>query len=75
MSTPLGTVSARIVRFRWGDSVLEIQHARRAQNEIDAGVRLGQEVTMTNRVRLPRNAERAEVLTQYLVSALAELSL
>jgi hypothetical protein len=75
MSTPLGTVSARIVRFRWGDSVLEIERARRTEKEIDVGVRLGQGVTMTNRVRLPRAAERADVLTQYLVSAFAELPL
>lgn len=75
MSTPLGTFSARIVRFRWGDSVLEIERSVRTEKEIDVGVRLGQGVSMTNRVRLPRAAERADVLTQYLVGAFAELPL
>lgn len=73
VGTPLGTLSARIVRFRWGDSVPEIEGTRRTEEEIDVGVRRGQGITMTNRVRLPRAAERSDTLTQYLVSALADL--
>lgn len=66
VALPLGTLSARIVRFRWGDSVLEIN--RRPGT--------GLQVTGGSRTRLGRQdpERRAETLKHYLAGAVADLA-
>lgn len=66
ISMPPATLSARVVRFHWGDSVLEIDG--RSGN--------GAGVTTGSRTRLGRQDEetQAEILKRYLASALTDLS-
>ena len=65
IAVPVGTLSARIVRFRWGDSVLEINMRG-----------TGLQVTGGSRTRLGRQdpEKRAETLKHYLAGAVADLT-
>jgi NAD(P)-dependent dehydrogenase (short-subunit alcohol dehydrogenase family) len=60
-----GTLSARIVRFRWGDSVLEINRHPGTSPQVTGGTR----------TRLGRQdpERQAETLKHYLASAVADL--
>jgi hypothetical protein len=66
VAVPPGTLSARIVRFRWGDSVLEINGCLGS----------GQQITQGTRTRLGRQDpdSQAEILKRYLASAVADFA-
>jgi hypothetical protein len=71
--TPSATLSARIVRFRWGDSVLEIEGRREKEARSGEGFRLAQGFVTSHRARLSRTGEREDVLVRYLVGVLADV--
>lgn len=75
LDTPTAEVSARVVRFRWGDSVLEVEGRRRSP-EAGTGAtdRVTGRVGVSNRARVPRNGMGAEVAVRYLAGVLADLS-
>lgn len=66
VAVPPGTLSARMVRFRWGDSVLEVN------GRLGSGL----QVTQGTRTRLRRQdpERQAETLKHYLASAVADLA-
>lgn len=65
IAAPAGTLSARMIRFRWGDRVLEIDLRGGSSAEVTAG----------SRTRLTRQQakDQPEVLKRYLADALADL--
>jgi len=65
IGTPADTLSACIIRFRWDDSVLEIDLRRGSSTQ----------VYTRSRARLDRQQakDRSEILKRYLAYALAEL--
>jgi hypothetical protein len=74
MVTPSAEVSARIVRFRWGDSVLHVGVRREWRTERGKGVEAVHETMTETLARLPRAGTNAETLKRYLASDLAELA-
>lgn len=68
------TVSARLVRFRWGDSVLELEGHRFGVGPARGGARTRYGSVTESRTRLPRDAERLDVLVHSLAGMLAELT-
>lgn len=81
LDTPSAEVRARVVRFRWGDSVLEVE-GRRRPPEGGAWAAAGTRATdrapgggaVSNRARVPRHGMGSETAVHYLAGVLAELS-
>ncbi len=73
--TPSATLSARIIGFRWGDRVLEIEGPGPGASEGRCGgdVRPGPRCRTLVRARLVPAGERVDVLVRYLAFALADL--
>ena len=72
VNVPTGEIYASVTRFRWGDSVLEIEgRRRRAEKITSTGDRMSAGVMSTSRARVPRNGVEAEVALRYLADFLA----
>jgi hypothetical protein len=74
LAVPTVEISARIIRFRWGDSVFEIDgHRRLTKSTTATGDRLSSGVGMRTRARVPRRGVGEGVAMSYLAGILADL--
>ena len=71
MVTPSAAVTARIVQFRWGDSVLHVEIRRERRTENEKAIQAMSATVTKSLARLPRAG--AEALKRYLTSDLADL--
>ena len=72
MVTPSAELTARIVRFRSGDSVLHVRSRRETRTEDEKAIQMMQGTETVRVIRLPRTGVSAETLTRHLASELAE---
>jgi hypothetical protein len=73
IATPGGAVSARVRRFRWGSSVLEIETRFVERRPLPDGDVAEFGRGMSSRSRIRRTGEEPATFLHYLASALAEL--